>query len=456
MAWGVLDDPHTKIPPGTVSLTSTENVRYRKVKKHGNIVLQPQPSDCPNDPLNWSWTWKIGHFLVIALGSSLTNAVTVMVAPGLVPLSEALGVSQDEISVYTIGAVAFWTAIGGFITVSGADTFPSLVIMRTMTGFASAPLLLLAPATISDIFFAHERGTYIAIFGAVLNGGGQLGQVIAGFIIDSMGVPALFKFTAVAYATLLVIAYFVVLESAYFDRENAGPDEIHEFGTYDDWSIEDHKTKVSPDAKEKYSQSIPVLTSVIVTLPPYNLTPAQVGLTYLPLVGVSLVGGPLFGWILDAVARFMATRNKIKSGVFEPEFRLVSLLVCAPLSTAGLVGLGVSIDKGLPLAWALVSLSAAFLGFMWTTQAVLTYVVDCFPIISGQAFTLINLFAAAGIFVASGGLINWYIAAGPAIVFNVLAAIGVAVTALTIPAYIFGKRLRGKIARVKWTRSLIH
>ena len=44
------------------------------LKKQGSVVLQPQPSDDPNDPLNWSRAWKYSHFFVIMIGSSLTNA----------------------------------------------------------------------------------------------------------------------------------------------------------------------------------------------------------------------------------------------------------------------------------------------------------------------------------------------------------------------------------------------
>jgi hypothetical protein len=61
MGIGVLEDPRTPFPPGTCILTEKLNAsigiidtEYDNYKKDGDVVLQPQPSDSPNDPYNWS------------------------------------------------------------------------------------------------------------------------------------------------------------------------------------------------------------------------------------------------------------------------------------------------------------------------------------------------------------------------------------------------------------------
>lgn len=48
---------------------------------------------------------------------------------------------------------------------------------RIVMGLASAPLLTFISSSISDIFFAHERGTFIALWYVSLNSGAQLGYV---------------------------------------------------------------------------------------------------------------------------------------------------------------------------------------------------------------------------------------------------------------------------------------
>jgi hypothetical protein len=58
MGWGILESRRSAFPRGTSRLgikdTSVDNVQeLDTTKRKGGIVLSPQPSDDPNDPLNW-------------------------------------------------------------------------------------------------------------------------------------------------------------------------------------------------------------------------------------------------------------------------------------------------------------------------------------------------------------------------------------------------------------------
>ncbi|CAO2655245.1 Nn.00g103090.m01.CDS01 [Neocucurbitaria sp. VM-36] len=58
MGFGVLEDSHMAAPPGTATINTSgavadSTIDTSSLKKDGDIVLQPQPSDSPNDPLNW-------------------------------------------------------------------------------------------------------------------------------------------------------------------------------------------------------------------------------------------------------------------------------------------------------------------------------------------------------------------------------------------------------------------
>jgi hypothetical protein len=79
MGWGVLESRRSAFPRGTSRLgvkdTSDDKVpELDNSKRSGGIVLSPQPSDDPNDPLNWSLKWKCLHLLILAFGSAVTNA----------------------------------------------------------------------------------------------------------------------------------------------------------------------------------------------------------------------------------------------------------------------------------------------------------------------------------------------------------------------------------------------
>jgi len=78
MGIGVLEDRRTPFPPGTCVLTEKlsagtgiEETEYDNYKKDGDVVLQPQPSDWPNDPYNWSTRHK--YSLAVLL---IANAIS--------------------------------------------------------------------------------------------------------------------------------------------------------------------------------------------------------------------------------------------------------------------------------------------------------------------------------------------------------------------------------------------
>lgn len=78
MGWGVLDDPRYPNIPGTVNLNEVvdasklEDWEYEEPKKLGDIVLNPQPTDSKNDPLNWSQATKICILLILSLTAGVT------------------------------------------------------------------------------------------------------------------------------------------------------------------------------------------------------------------------------------------------------------------------------------------------------------------------------------------------------------------------------------------------
>jgi hypothetical protein len=58
MAWGILEDYKLGTVPGTTLLSKKGDLSGgvaldANVKKAGDVVLIPQPSDSVNDPLNW-------------------------------------------------------------------------------------------------------------------------------------------------------------------------------------------------------------------------------------------------------------------------------------------------------------------------------------------------------------------------------------------------------------------
>lgn len=325
-------------------------------------------------------------------------------------------------------------------------------------------------------------------------------QVICGFIIEGLGVSAVFGFAAIVFAITILASYLLAVESTYYRPE---PKAVV-YDSKDDLDFEeeeDLKASGAPEVKKTYFQQlalwngrisdksfwlgvvkpfglivfpsvaysvfaftvafsflvgVPILTSVVFAQPPYNLTPSQIGLTNLPLVATSIIGGLCTGWFANVAGNYMARTNGSQAGVFEPEFRLILLAISGPITTAGLIGTGIALDQSLPLAWVLVWMSVFSFGTLFNVQVVLTYVVDCFPEQSGQAFSTINLVSSLVIFVGSGVLIQWYEMVGPMVVFGSLASVSVITLVVTIPLYVFGKRMRSYMAGLLWTHKLLN
>lgn len=140
-----------------------------------------------------------------------------MISPGLTILAEQFDKSLDVISTYLVGLFIFWTGIftffssaaasvwgkrvvlvlstiallllnawGFFTTVSiknitnyynvigeltDCQTFEPFVVMRLLQGFASAPAETLVTSTVQDIFYVHERGQKVAVWGLMISSG---------------------------------------------------------------------------------------------------------------------------------------------------------------------------------------------------------------------------------------------------------------------------------------------
>ena len=82
-----------------------------------------------------------------------------------------------------------------------------------------------------------------------------------------------------------------------------------------------------------------LISSQIFSAPPYNFDITGVGLTSMSPFVATLIGSFLAKPIVDGGAVWMAKRN---SGVYEPEFRLVSIAWYAVFSGVGFFGTNVS------------------------------------------------------------------------------------------------------------------
>ncbi|KAJ9613284.1 hypothetical protein H2200_003226 [Cladophialophora chaetospira] len=253
MPLGILEDYHLEHVPGTAPLEMIESAGIPeagladslglKYDPTGKIILVPQPSDDPNDPLNWP-RWRKEMFIIATIwGTACVGAIGPLLVAAYVQLAQEWNVSLSKFASGTNGglivclagatvltnvlAVKFGkrpiylvTGVGLVLTVfwgSAAKSFGSFIASRALAGFCMAPMEGLVPASIADLWYVHERGLRTAMFNLAFMAGVSLGPLIAGQLIEHYSWRVCSYAMAGALVVNLLLTFFFMPETA-FDR----------------------------------------------------------------------------------------------------------------------------------------------------------------------------------------------------------------------------------------------
>jgi MFS family permease len=194
-------------PPGTVKLQQL--LDNGNTHKNARIILQPRPTEDPNDPLNWPKKQKIINFTLACYYAMMVYAFVNATSPTWGPMGDELGFSSKTLTdTYAIGCatlslgapmlIPFALKYGSrpvYVFSSIAQFVISIWAARTMTvgdwwGVNSlqcwfgALAEVLIQMTVADMYFVHQRGLMNTIYIWAYNVGSNLAVVAAGFITD--------------------------------------------------------------------------------------------------------------------------------------------------------------------------------------------------------------------------------------------------------------------------------
>lgn len=190
---------------------SAHSVEEKKRTRDGKMILEPQPDDSLNDPLNWP-TWRrdvalvslgfycmLGGGMTPVLAAGFSNVAAsyhvsipqVALTTGLYMLGLGLGsvvmsptaIIYGKRPVYLVGIVLFiisavWCAL--------SPNYSSLVVARIFMGLAVSPVECLPSATIAEIFYLHERAYRLGIYTLLLLSGKNLVPLVSAVIIQGL------------------------------------------------------------------------------------------------------------------------------------------------------------------------------------------------------------------------------------------------------------------------------
>lgn len=198
--------------PTLISRRPSQLIDDKKKTKNGAIILEPQPDDSHNDPLNWPSWRRDSALLSLGLYCMVGGGMTPVLAAGFTNVAQTYQVTVPQVAL-TTGLYMMGLGVGSvlasptailygkrpvylvssilFIATSAwcaaSPSYISLVIARVFQGMSVSPVECLPSATIAEIFFLHERAYRIGIYTLLLLGGKNLIPLVSAAIIQSLG-----------------------------------------------------------------------------------------------------------------------------------------------------------------------------------------------------------------------------------------------------------------------------
>ncbi|KAL1852170.1 hypothetical protein Plec18170_005894 [Paecilomyces lecythidis] len=229
--------------PGTVYLVD----KYRGLTNAAHagdrdVLLIPQPTNSPADPLNWSKYKKYWSLFLISMYACVQSFGENNWGAAWTTISKEADVTLENMN----GGSALNYLLLGFFNIIWIPTAMKLgrkivyllslcltvasgiwggffygtgqyYIMLAINGVGTAAYQALIQLTIFDMFFAHERGRMVAvyIFGQQL--GSILGLILGGYIADGVGWRWSSPIVAIA-AGILIILFIFTFDDTMFPR----------------------------------------------------------------------------------------------------------------------------------------------------------------------------------------------------------------------------------------------
>ncbi|KAK4940470.1 hypothetical protein LTR10_019454 [Elasticomyces elasticus] len=500
--------------PGTVLIADVDGDRF----------LLPLPADDPTDPLNWSKLWKFSTYACLSVYVFWMAAAALSQAPLFPVFAKLWNLDDSQVSLIN-GATVLVLGYGNFIVIPMSNTlgrrsallvfgliyiaacvwegtaksYGSFIGARSLVGLAGSPCETLNFQIVTDMFFLHERGSWVGASVAIGFLGVFTGPIIAGAMGENYGWQSLF-WLSLGFMGVTVVAICFLCPETKFNRTAAALSESNpatESEEVDDTfpkALEaDHHLEQVPVVHRHLGKGRPCKRQFLPMQQPdpqwrsflvrdffsplrivfypivlwgaltmttaanlvlyYNLTesellsaygwsPAKVGYSNFALVVGSVIGcstaGPFSDWVMT---RATARNN----GVREAEMRLVALAPFAIIATIGVAITGVALTKGTSWPWGVlvvIGYGSAGLCLASLPTIGLAYAVDCYKPITGELMVVTTVLKNTTGFSMS----YWvpYLAKKdgfltPLMVWYTFTAV---VMLLAIPLYFWGKSLR--------------
>ncbi|KAL8674103.1 MAG: hypothetical protein Q9168_001498 [Polycauliona sp. 1 TL-2023] len=235
--------PSNYHPPSRPSSVRRPSEQELKKTKDGTMMLDPQPDDSMNDPLNWPALRRDVALLSLGFYCMVGGGMTPVLAAGFSDVAQTYNVTVPQVAL-TTGLYMMGLGLGSVIASPTAILFgkrpvylvcivlfavssvwcalspnyASLVVARIFMGLAVSPVECLPSATIAEIFFLHERAYRLGIYTLLLLSGKNLVPLASAGIIQGMSSWRwVFWIVAIIVGFCFFLMFFFVPET-FWDR----------------------------------------------------------------------------------------------------------------------------------------------------------------------------------------------------------------------------------------------
>jgi MFS family permease len=328
-----------------------------------------------------------------------------------------------------MGMACIWLAI------AAEKTYTPFIVGRAFLGLFEAPIEAIVPSTVTDIFYLHERGEKVSVYGLGVLGGNEIGPLVSAYIIQSLSVRWAFFIVSISiFINQFTLIFFmpetkftgprpVIAPGMESGKDTKTNSESSDKATSD--HFEEPMASVTivdaqaPVPKKSYLSSLAfcagidhtvnlrktflrpfilmtyptvLWSSIIYGLslgwnvilgicvaqlfapPPYHFTSGDQGLIFLsPFIG-SLAGTYLCGPLADRIANWATKRNY---GIREPEMRLPTCLIAVGLTFFGALIASLTYRAKTHWAGPIVGFGVLSAGAQMGATLAMAYSLDC-------------------------------------------------------------------------------
>lgn len=304
------------------------------------------------------------------------------------------------------------------------NSYENLLVARAFLGAFEAPIESIVPSTVTDIFFLHDRGEKISLYGLSVLSGNELGPLFSALIIQRYGMGWAFWIVGFFIFLNAMTILLGMPETKYtgfrpsiIPRSDEGKKET--MALHDEKDVSQPTVSVEGQVQKKgliqeltfWSKADPtvsltkcflrpfilltyptvvwasfvyglslgwnvILGSVVAQLfaPQYGFDSQAQGLVFIsPFIG-SLIGTWLCGPLSDKIATYYTKRN---DGIREPEMRLPTCIIAAALTFFGALVTSLTYVHNTHYMGPIVGYGILSAGAQMGATLSMSYTLDC-------------------------------------------------------------------------------